>query len=63
MICSVALLTATNSETYVAVSTVAALFKNQSVGVMLTKCNTAVTDFPVTVSWSSLVSKKVVVIT
>ena len=44
MICSVAPLAATNSEPYVAVSTVACLFENQSVGVVLTKCNTAVTD-------------------
>ena len=46
MICSVAVLAATNSEPYVAVSTVACLFENQSVGVVLTKCNTAVTNFP-----------------
>ena len=45
MICSIAVLAATNSEPYVAVSTVACLFENQSVGVVLTKCNTAVTDF------------------
>ena len=40
IICSVAVLAATNSEPYVAVSTVACLFKNHSVGVVLTKCNT-----------------------
>ena len=50
MICSVAVLAATNSEPYVGASTVACLFENQSVGVVLTKCNTAVTDFPVTMS-------------
>ena len=61
MICSVAVLAATNSEPYVAVSKVAYLFENQSVGV-LTKCNTAVTDFPVTMSWSRFASKNVVVI-
>ena len=38
MICSVVVLTATNSEPYVAVSTVACLFENLSVGVVLTKC-------------------------
>ena len=63
MICSVAVLAATNSEPYVAVSTVACLFENQSVGVVLTKCNTAMTDFHVTMSWSRLASKNVVVIT
>ena len=63
MICSVAILAATNSEPYVAVSTVAGLFENQSVGVVLTKCNTAVTNFPVTMSWSQLAPKNVVVIT
>ena len=35
MICSVAVLAATNSEPYVAVSTVAYLFKYQSIGVVL----------------------------
>ena len=37
MICSVAVLAAMNSEPYVAVSTVACLIENQSVGVVLTK--------------------------
>ena len=63
MICSVAVLAATNSEPYVAVFTVAYLFEDQSVGVVLTKCNTAVTDFPVIMPWSRLVSMNVVVIT
>ena len=63
MICSVAVLAATNSEPYVAVSTVACHFKNQCIGVVLTKCNTVVTDFPVTMSWSRLESRNVVVIT
>ena len=63
MISSVAVLAATNSEPYGAVSTVACLFKNQSVGVVLTKCSTPVTDFPVMMSWSRLTSKNVVVIT
>ena len=44
MICSVTVLAATNSEPDVAVTTVACLFENQSVRVVLTKCNTAVTD-------------------
>ena len=63
MICSVAVLAATNSEPYVAMSRVACLFKNQCVEVVLTKCNTAVTDLPVTMSWSRLVSRNVVVTT
>ena len=63
MICSVAVVSATNSEPYVAVSTVACLFENQFVVVVLTKCNTAVTDFPVTMSWSRLASRNVVVMT
>ena len=45
IICSVAVLAATNSEW------------------VLTKCNTAVTDFPVTISWSKFASKNVVLIT
>ena len=44
MICSVAVLAATS----VAVSRVACVFENQSVGVVLTKCSAAVTNFPVT---------------
>ena len=62
MICSVAVLAATNSEPHVAVSTVACFF---NVGVVLTKSNIllAVTDFHVTMSWSRLASKNVVVIT
>ena len=63
MICSVAVLATTYSEPYVAVSIVACLFENQSVGVVLTKCNTSVTSFPVTMSWSRLASKNLVVIT
>ena len=43
IICSVAVFADTNSEPYVAVSTVACLIDNQSDGVALTKCNTAVT--------------------
>ena len=63
MICSVAVLAATNCEPYVAVSTVACLFKYQSIGVVLMKCSTTVTEFPVTMSWSKLASKKMVVTT
>ena len=62
MICFVAVLATTNSEPCVAVSAVACLFKNQSVGVLLIKCNTAVTDVPVTMSWSRLASKNVMII-
>ena len=50
MICSLAVLAGTDSEPFVAVSTVASLFKYQSIGVVLTKCNTAVTDFLVVMS-------------
>ena len=63
IICSVAVLAATNSEPCVAVSTVACVLENQSVVVVLTKCNTAVTDFPPTMLWSRLASRNVVVIT
>ena len=63
MICTAAVLAATNREPYVAVCTVAWLFKNQSVGVVLTKCNRAVTDIPVKMSGSRLESKNVMVIT
>ena len=61
MICSVAVLTPSNSEPYVAVFTVACLFEYQSIEVVLMKHNIPVTDFPVTISWSQLASKKVVV--
>ena len=63
IICSVAVLAATNSEPYVAVSTVACLFENQSIGVVLTQCNMALTNFPVTMSWRRLASTNAVVIT
>ena len=63
MICSVAVLAATNSEIFAVVSTVACLFEYQSIGVVLMKCNTAVRDFPVMITWSKLASKTVVVIT
>ena len=63
LVSSVAVLAATKSDSYVAVSIVSCLFKNQSVGVVLTECNIAVTDFPGNMSWSRLASKNVVVIT
>ena len=47
MICSVAVLAATNSEPYVAVSTVACFLEYQSVGVWLQKWRHAVRDAPV----------------
>ena len=46
-ICSVAVLAATNSEPYEAVSTVAWLLEYQSVGVWLQKWRHAVRDAPV----------------
>ena len=47
MICTVAVLAATNSEHYVAVSTVACFLEYQSVGVWLQKWRHAVRDTPV----------------
>ena len=47
MICSVAVLVATNSEPYVAVSTLTYFLKNQSTGVLLTKWRHPVKDLPV----------------
>ena len=47
MICSVAVLAATNSETYVAVSTMACFLEYQSTGVLLTKWRHPVKDLPV----------------
>ena len=47
MICSVAVLAATNSEPYVAVSTLACFFEYQSTSVLLTKWRHPVKDFPV----------------
>ena len=48
---------------YVAVSTASCLYEYQSIGVVLMKCKTAVTGYPLTISCSKLVSKKVVVVT
>ena len=50
MLCTVVVLVATNSDPYVAVSMGASLFKYQLEGVVLMKCNTTVTDFPVMMS-------------
>ena len=54
IICSVAVLAATNSEPYVAVFTVAWLLKYQSVGVWLQKWRYAVRDAPVARQWRRL---------
>ena len=59
IICSVAVLAPTNSEPYVTVSKVDCLFDYQSIGVVLTKCSTAVTDFAVSTSQNMLVSRNV----
>ena len=56
MICSVAVLAATNSEPYVAVSTVACFLEYQSTGVLLTKSRHPVKDFPVAKQWFKLAS-------
>ena len=53
MICSVAVLAATNSEPYVAVSTVACFLEYQSTGVLLTKWRHPVKDLPVAKSGSN----------
>ena len=63
MICSVAVLAATNSEPYVAVSTVACFLEYQSVGVWLQKWRHAVRDAPVATQWRRLASSVVVVVT
>ena len=54
MICSVAVLAATNSEPYVAVSTVACFLEYQSTGVLLTKWRHPVKDLPVAKQWFKL---------
>ena len=63
IICSVAVLAATNSEPYVAVSTVACFLEYQSVGVWLQMWGHAVRDAPVARQWSRLASSVVVVVT
>ena len=63
MICSVAVLAATNSEPYVAVSTVACFLKYQSTGVLLTKWRYPHKDLPVAKQWFKLASMVVVVVT
>ena len=63
MICSVAVLAATNSEPYVAISTVACFLEYQSVRVWLQKWRHAVRDAPVVRQWRRLASSVVVVVT
>ena len=63
MICSVAVLAATNSEPYVAVSTVVCFLEFQSTGVLLTKWSYPVRDLPVAKQWFKLASMVVVVVT
>ena len=60
MIFSVAVIAATNSEPYVAVSTVACFLEYQSTGVLLTKWRHPVRDLPVARQWIKLASKVVV---
>ena len=60
MIFSVAVIAATNSEPYVAVSTVACFLEYQSTGVLLTKWRHPVRDLPVARQWFKLASKVVV---
>ena len=47
IICSVAVLEATNSDPYVAVSTFACQIEYESIGVWFTKCKQPVKDLPV----------------
>ena len=56
MICSVAGLASTNSEPYVAISTVAYFLEYQSTGVLLTKWRHPVKDLPVAKKWFKLAS-------
>ena len=62
MICSVAVLAATNFDPYVGFSTVACLFECQSVG-CITKCRIALTNLPMIASCNRFAPRKVVVIT
>ena len=63
MICSVAVLAATNSDPYDAVSTVACFLEYQSVGVWLQKWRHAVGEALVAMQWRRLASRVVVVVT
>ena len=63
IICSVAVLAATNSKPYVPVSTVACFLEYQSVGIWLQKWTHAVRDAPVARQWRRLASSVVVVVT
>ena len=58
-----AVLEATNSDPYVAVSTVACLFEYESMGVWFTKWKQADRDLPVAKQWLSFASTAVVVVT
>ena len=62
MICSVAVLAATNSEPYVAVSTVACFLEYESTGVLLTKWSHPVKNLPVAKQSFKLASMVVVVV-
>ena len=63
IICSVAVLAATNSEPYVPVSAVACFLEYESVGIWLQKWRLAVRDAPVARQWRRLASSVVVVVT
>ena len=62
IICSVAVLAATNSDPYVALSTVTYFLEYQSVGVWLQKWRHAVSDAPVSRQWRRLASRVVVLV-
>ena len=62
-VCLMSMISATNSEPYVAVSTVACFLEYQSTGVLLTKWRHPVKDLPVTKQWFKLASMVVVVVT
>ena len=63
IICSVAVLEATNSYPYVAVSTVACVFEYESIGVLFIKCYQPVKDLPIAKQWFKFASAVVVVVT
>ena len=63
IICSVEVMEATNSDPYVAVSTVAFLFEYESMGVWFTKCKQPVRDLPVAKQGLRFASTVVVVVT
>ena len=63
IICSVAVWAATNSDPYVAASTIVCFLEYQSVGVWLQKWRHAVWDAPIARKWRGLTSSVVVVVT